>query len=71
MRTLTSKQVLTGIKNGFTVKDFCTKYGIKGESNFLIQLEKAFPTAGADQALREIRKNEKSRKRGEKESQEG
>lgn len=59
MRSLTSKQVRTGIKNGFTVKDFCTKYGIKGESNFLIQLEKAFPNAGADQALREIRKNEK------------
>lgn len=63
MRTLTSKQVRTGIKNGFTVKDFCTKYGIKGESNFLIQLEKAFPNAGADQALREIRKNEKNRKK--------
>ena len=63
MRSLTSKQVRTGIKNGFTVKDFCTKYGFKGERDFLAQLEKAFPNAGGDQALREIRKNEKNRQK--------
>ena len=68
MRILTSKQVLTGIKNGFTVKDFCTKYGMKGEGDFLIQLEKAFPHAGSDQALREIRKNEKSRQKNYRKS---
>ena len=63
MRTLTSKMIKTGIKNGFTVKDFCTKHDIKGEGNFLIQLDKAFPNAAAaDQALREIRKNEKERR---------
>lgn len=59
MRTLTSKMVRTGIKNGFTVRDFCKKYNIKGETSFLEQLDRAFPNAGADQALREIRKNEK------------
>lgn len=60
MRTLTSKAVKTGIKNGFTVKDFCKKYGIQGEGNFMIQLEKAFPNGGCDQVLREIHQNEKS-----------
>ncbi len=62
MRMLTSKKIKTGIKNGFTVKDFCAKYSIKGEANFLTQLENAFP-AGADEALREIRKNEKNRRK--------
>ena len=59
MRTLTSKKVKEGIKNGLTIDGFCKKYDIKDENDFLLQLEKAFPKAGADQALRDIRKNEK------------
>ena len=62
MKTLTSKLVKVGIKNGYTVEDFCNKYGITGEEEFLSQLKKAFP-AGAEQALREIRKNETHRKK--------
>ncbi|MDO4752626.1 MAG: hypothetical protein Q4A36_00060 [Candidatus Saccharibacteria bacterium] len=62
MRTLTSKVVKTGIKNGFTVKDFCRKYSIMGEGAFLEQLERAFPHGGSEQMLREIRQNEKNRR---------
>ena len=59
-RTLSAKDIKVGIKNGFTVKDFCTKFNIRGgETSFLEQLERAYPHGGSDQILREIRKNEK------------
>ena len=62
MKTLTSKAVKTGIKNGFTVKDFCRRYNIMGEGVFLEQLDRAFPHGGSEQVLREIRQNEKNRR---------
>lgn len=61
-RALTAKDVKLGVKNGFTVKDFCTKFNIKGETSFLEKLESAYPNGGAEQMLREIRKNEKRHK---------
>ena len=56
---LTSKDVRMGVRKGFTVKDFCKKYGINGKEAFIVQLEKAYPHGGSDQILKEIRKNEK------------
>lgn len=60
-KTLTSKDIRMGVRNGFTVKDFCRKYGINGKEAFVVQLEKAYPHGGSDQILKEIRKNEKNK----------
>ena len=63
MKRLTSKDVKIGVKNGFTVRDFCAKFSLRNEEAFFEQLKEAYPHGGYDQILREIRNNEKRGKK--------
>ncbi len=65
MRTIDDKLLKNNLKKGWTIEDFCRHCQMSVEE-FMSQLERNFSKKFYDCVLRELKRNEKARKRNEK-----